>query len=99
MNKKDKLVLSYDQVKFLAENNIANIIEGDTVSIVQLIDILPQRIKCGDDFLHLKISKYENDFYIVAYENSRMHYNHVQFTNSVLVDALFDAIMWYAYTN
>lgn len=97
--KKDKLYLSYDQVKFLAENNIANISECDDVSIVQLIDILPQRIKRGDDFLYLKISKYENDFYIVAYENSRTHYNYVQFTNSVLVNALFDAIMYYAYTN
>lgn len=98
MNKKDKLVyLSYDQVKILAENNIANIIEGDTVSIIELIDILPQRIECWDDFSYLKISKYENDFYIVAYENSRTHYNQVQFTNSTLVDALFDAIIWYAY--
>ena len=96
MDRKDKLVLSYDQVKFLAENNIANIIEGDTVSIIQLIDSLPQSIKYGDDNLQLKISKYENNFYMVAYENIQRHYNHVQFTNSVLVDALFDTIIWYA---
>lgn len=98
MNKNNKLFLDYDKVKFLAENNIANITEVDKVSIIQLIDILPQRIT-ADDVMQLKISKYENDFYSVAYENTRLHYNYVQFTNSTLVDALFDAIMWYAYTN
>lgn len=99
MNKKDKLVLSYDQTKILAENNIANIIEGGTVSIIELIDILPQFIehKHNGDTLELKISKYENNFYMVAYENLTTEYNYVQFTNSTLVDALFDAIIWYTY--
>lgn len=98
--------MDYDQIKFLIENNIANITianititnitEGDTVSIIQLIDILPQYIQRGDDTLQLKISKYENNFYMVAYENLTRGGNYVQFTNSVLVDALFDAIIWYA---
>ena len=33
---------------------------------------------------------------MVAYENLTRGGNYVQFTNSVLVDALFDAIIWYA---
>ena len=97
MNNRDKLVLSYDQTKILAENNIANITEVDTISIIQLIDILPQFIENNDDTLELKISKYENNFYMVAYENLTMEDNYVQFTNSTLVDALFDAIIWYTY--
>ena len=93
---KDKLFLYYEKVKFLAKNNIENITEGDDVSIIQLIDILPQFIENNDDTLELKISKYENNFYMVAYENLTMEDNYVQFTNSTLVDALFDAIIWYA---
>lgn len=93
---KDKLFLDYEKVKFLAKNNIENITEGDDVSIIQLIDILPQFIENNDDTLELKISKYENNFYMVAYENLTMEDNYVQFTNSTLVDALFDAIIWYA---
>lgn len=96
MNNRDKLVLSYDQTKILAENNIANINEGCPVSIIQLIDILPQFIENNGDTLELKISKYENNFYMVAYENLTMEDNYVQFTNSTLVDALFDAIIWYS---
>lgn len=71
---------------------LRNITSEFRLDIIDMLNLLPEEIKINESVYKLHFSKYESLFYEISY---RSEYPYIKFTNSKLIDAIRDMIIWY----